>query len=453
MHGRATRTVRRVTEAFGAGHAAGGPRAEAFVKDVPLPALALLHRVGTTLALANVEEATRRAMTGVLAVRTRSPGPIAVAVGSRGMADLAAIVRTAIGELRRAGWSPFVVPAMGSHGGGTERGQIQVLEGLGITEHTVGAPVRATMAVKETGKVRGVRVVVDQAALQAGAVVVINRVKAHTDFHGTIESGPAKMLALGLGHVSAAAELHADGPDGLRALIPEAARSLVSTGLVLGAIATVENEIGETAIVQGLRPHEIAAEPEMRLLRRAKEIMPRLPFGELDVLVVQRVGKDLSGEGLDPNVIGRMYITGVPEPESPAIRCIAALSLTAGSAGNALGIGLTDFISRRLAEAIDVDAMYANALTAGIVDVQRAKLPIVLPSDRLAIQAALASCGRRDLSRARLMWILDTEHLKVVAVSGVLAAAAVGRDDLELIEEGVKMRFDRQGSLVPPSRP
>jgi len=439
-----------VTEAFGAGNTVGGPRAAAFVKDVSLPALTLVRRVGTTPALADVEEATRRAMTGVLAGQARPPGPVAVAVGSRGMADLAAVVQVAVGELRRAGWSPFVVPAMGSHGGGTEHGQIEVLEGLGITEQTVGAPVRATMAVEETGTVRGVRVVVDRASLQAGAVLVINRVKAHTDFHGTIESGPAKMLALGLGHVAAAAELHADGPDGLRTLIPEAARSLVSTGLVLGAIATVENEIGQTAIVQGLGPDEIATEPEMRLLRRAKEIMPRLPFDELDVLVVQRLGKDLSGEGLDPNVIGRMYITGVPEPESPVIRCIAALSLTAGSAGNALGIGLTDFISRRLAEAIDVEAMYANALTAGIVDVQRAKLPIVLPTDRLAIQAALASCGRRDLSAVRLMWIRDTEHLEVVGASGALATEAVARDDLESLGVDQEMRFDERGSLLPP---
>ncbi len=442
-----------MTEAFEAGYAAGGSRAAAFVKDVTLPALALTRCRGATPALADVEEATHRAMTGVLSGQARSPGPVAVAVGSRGMADLAAVVRAAIGELRRAGWTPFVVPAMGSHGGGTERGQTDVLARLGITEQTVGAPVRATMAVEETGKVRGARVFVDRATFQAGAVLLINRVKAHTDFHGTIESGPAKMLALGLGHVAAAAELHADGPAGLRALIPAAARSLVSTGLVLGAIATVENEIGQTAIVQGLQPREIAGEPEMRLLRRAKEIMPRLPFGEVDVLVVQRLGKDLSGEGLDPNVIGRTYITGVPEPKSPAVRCIAALSLTAGSAGNALGIGLTDFISRRLAEAIDVEAMYANALTAGIVDVRRAKLPIVLPSERLAIQAALASCGRRDLTQVRLMWIRDTEHLEVVAVSGDLVAAAAHRDDLELLGEGKEMRFDRQGSLVPPPGP
>ena len=414
-----------------------------------MPALALVRRRDTTSAIADVEEATRRAVGSVLAAQARAPGPVAVAVGSRGMADLAAIVRTVVAELLRAGWSPFIVPAMGSHGGGTEGGQIEVLASLGITEQTAGAPLRVSLAVDEVGTVDGTRVFVDREAARAGAVLLVNRVKAHTDFHGTIESGPAKMLALGLGHVAAAAELHADGPSGLRALIPAAARALVATGLVLGAVVSVENEIGRTAILQGLQPHEIAAQPEMALLRRAKEIMPRLPFAELDTLVVQRVGKDISGEGLDPNVIGRMYITGVPEPESPAIRCIAALSLTTGSAGNALGIGLTDFISRRLADAIDFAAMDANALTAGLVDVQRAKLPLVLPSDRLAIQAAMASCGRRDLSRVRLMWVQDTERLEVVGVSSALAAEARSRDDLELLTERSEMHFDRQGSLAP----
>ena len=439
-----------MTELPGAGNAVrGSQELTAFVRDVPLPALALVRRRRTTPALADVEEATRRAVVRVLDGQARAPGPVAVAVGSRGMADLVTLVRTAIAELRRAGWSPFVVPAMGSHGGGTEDGQVEVLASLGVTEQTVGAPLRASLAVDDVGTVDGAHVFVDREATRAGAVLLVNRVKAHTDFHGTIESGPAKMLALGLGHVAAAAELHADGPPGLRALIPAAARSLVATGVVLGAVASVENEIGQTAIVQGLQPHEIAAEPEMALLRRAKEIMPRLPFDELDALVVQRLGKDISGEGLDPNVIGRMYITGVPEPESPAIRCIAALSLTAASAGNALGVGLTDFISRRLAEAIDFAAMYANALTAGLVDVQRAKLPLVLPSDRLAIQAALASCGRRDLSRVRLMWVQDTERLEVVGVSPALAAAAGSRDDLEVLTEHNEMLFDRQGSLAP----
>jgi hypothetical protein len=211
----------------------------------------------------------------------------------------------------------------------------------------------------------------------------------------------------------------------------------------------VENEVGQTAIVQGLLPEEIGTEPEAHLLLAAKAIMPRLPFDDLDVLVVQDMGKDISGEGADPNVIGRFYITGVPEPESPQIRCIVALRLTPGSSGNALGIGLIDFASAQLAGEVDFHAMYANALTAGLVDIRRAKLPIVLATDRLAIQAALASCGRRDLSDPRLMWIQDTEHLQTIAVSPPLAREAVGREDLLVIGTEFDPRFDADGMLEP----
>jgi hypothetical protein len=423
-----------------------------FVKDVSLPRLTLVRRLGVSAPLGDVEARARREVQRVLSAAQRRPGPVAVTAGSRGIANLVSIVRGVVAELRRAGWSPFVVPAMGSHGGGTERGQIAVLEELGVTEQAVGAPVRSTLTVEDVGLVRGSHLFIDRFAAQAGAVFVVNRVKAHTDFHGEIESGPSKMLAIGLGHVPSALELHAGGPAGLQVGVPEAAKVLVAKGIVVGAIATVENEIGQTALVQGLLPEEIGEEPEMRLLTLAKAMMPRLPFSELDALVVQRLGKDISGEGVDPNVIGRMYITGVSEPESPSITCIAALSLTEASSGNALGIGLTDFISGRLAQAIDFKAMYANALTAGIVDVRRAKLPIVLPTDRLAIQAALASCGRRDLSNARVMWIEDTEHLEIVGVSEPLARDARRREDLSTAGEGCEMRFDSQGSLLPLGR-
>jgi hypothetical protein len=470
------------------------PDLAALVSDVPLPLLTPVRRAAVSTPLADVEAAARREVAAVLAASARAPGPVAVTAGSRGIANVVIILRAVVAELRAAGWEPFIVPAMGSHGGGTEAGQLAVLEELGVTEQAVGATLRATMAVDELGATGGAapsdgagadsgavagggaRVYIDRFAAQAGAVFVVGRVKAHTDFHGPLESGPTKMLAVGLGHRASAAELHAAGPAGLRAGIGEAARLIVSRGLVVGALAVVENEIGQTAHVQGLRPDEIAGEPEERLLDMAKAMMPRLPFAELDVLVVQRLGKEISGEGVDPNVIGRLYITGEPEPESPRIGCIVALSLTEASSGNGLGIGLVDFVSARLAQALDFGAIYTNALTAGLVDVQRAKLPIVLDSDRLAMQAALASCGRRDPAGARLLWIEDTEHLDVVGASAPLAAEARERDDLVVGSEppagvaaahdqrsasaddhgataddadGVEMRFDGRGSLLP----
>jgi hypothetical protein len=424
-----------------------GAGLEGFVKDAALPELALVRQTRVHPPADQPGLRAREEVRRVLA----APGQgraAAVAVGSRGIANLAEIVTAVIAELKHAGWDPFIVPAMGSHGGASAAGQVAVLAGLGVTEHTAGAPIRATMDVRDVGTADGARVFLDRYVAEAGAVFLINRVKAHTDFRGPIESGPAKMLAIGLGHLAGAAELHAEGPAGLASGIPAAASLVVAQGYVLGALALVENEVGQTAIVRGLAAAEIGTETEARLLTEAKAIMPRLPFGDLDVLVVQDMGKDISGEGVDPNVIGRFCISGVPEPEHPQIRCIVALRLTPGSHGNALGVGLIDFAAAALAADVDFSAMYANALTAGLVDIRRAKLPIVLPTDRLAIQAALSTCGRRDLSDPRLMWIQDTEHLETVAVSPALAREAADREDLVIVERAVRMRFDPDGSLL-----
>lgn len=418
-----------------------------FVRRVPLPPISRVRRTHIHSRLDDPVGVARRETARVLGVARREPGPVGVAVGSRGITNLCAITAGVIAELRANGWAPFVIPAMGSHGGGSPDGQLSVLEGLGITEESVGAPLLATRAVECLGEVGGVRVFLDPQVLEAGAVLVINRVKPHTDFHGAVESGPAKMLAVGLGHLAGAAELHAGGPTGLRAGIPVVARHLAAQGLVLGAIAILENEVGETALVRGLIAPKIGSEEEEQLLEVARSMMPELPFEELDVLVVEQLGKDVSGEGVDPNVVGRMYITGTPEPETPHIRCIAALSLTDASAGNALGIGLTDFVSARLRRKIDFGALYANALTSGIVDVRRAKLPIVLPTDRLTIQAAIACCGRRDATNVRLCVIRDTKHLDLVGASPALLPEVAGREDFAVTESPGAMRFDADGVL------
>ena len=429
------------------------PAVSSFVRAVPLPPITRIRRTRTHGALADPADAARRETARVLARAGRAPGPVAVAVGSRGITNLRAITAGVVTELRAGGWSPFVVPAMGSHGGGNPEGQVAVLEGLDITEESVGAPVRATLEVEDRGVVAGVRAFVDRQVVEAGAAFLVNRVKPHTDFHGRVESGPAKMLAVGLGHVAGAAELHADGPTGLRLGIPAVAQHLAGEGLVLGAVAIVENEVGETALVRGLLPAEIGAAEEEALLETARAMMPTLPFADLDVLVVEQLGKDVSGEGVDPNVVGRMYITGTPEPETPRVGCIAALRLTEASAGNALGIGLTDFVSARLRDQIDFGALYANALTSGIVDIRRAKLPMVLPTDRLTIQAAIACCGRRDAANVRLCVIRDTKHLDLVGASPPLVAEVKDRDGFSTVGAPGEMQFDDDGSLRPLGEP
>jgi hypothetical protein len=422
---------------------------EGFIRDVALPAIALAERVVVHPPLAEPALVARTEVQRVLSIERRTPGPVAVAIGSRGISNLVAITESVVGALRDEGWSPFVVPAMGSHGGGSPEGRVAVLAELGISEERLGVRIRASNDVVDLGIVDGVHAYLDRFAAEAGAVFLINRVKLHTDFRGPIESGPAKMLALGLGHVAGASELHAAGPEGLRLGIPAVATHTVSKGLVLGALAIIENEVGETAVVRGVRPIDIGGSLETRLLVDAAAMMPSIPFDRLDVLVVDQMGKDISGEGVDPNVIGRMHITGVEEPRSPNISCIVVLNLTDASSGNALGVGLVDFIPEKLRRRIDTRALYANALTSGIVDIRRAKIPVVLSTDRLAIQAALASCGRRDLDDVRLLWIRNTKAIDVFGVSPALASEAGSRTDLRLLPGTHQMRFGADGSLEP----
>jgi len=395
------------------------------------------------------EGAAERETAAVLRGLGRAPGPVAVGVGSRGVANLAALVRGAVRALRAAGWEPFIVPAMGSHGAATAEGQAQVLAGYGVTEAGVGVAVRASMATAVVGELDGLPIHADALAVQAGAVFLVARVKPHTDFRGRWESGLAKMAAIGLGKQAGAQVIHSAGVPGLRDLMPRAARLLAGSGLLLGGLGVVENQRDQTALVRGVPAEGVAGEPEAALLERARELMPRLPFDRLDVLVVDRMGKDLSGTGLDTNVLNRMRIVGEPEPEGLQIAAIAVLDLTDASHGNAIGVGLADFIPERLRGKIDVEATYANSLTAGIVGLERAKLPMTLPSDLDAVLAAIAARGRPAGVPLELAWIADTLHTEVLAVSERLWELAAGRADLERIAEPKPMPFRADGSLTP----
>jgi len=420
-----------------------------------LPSARSVPRVGVIRQLfeapveAEPESAAERETAAVLQALERPPGPVAVGVGSRGVANLEALVRGVVRALRRAGWDPFIVPAMGSHGGATAAGQTEVLAGYGVTEAGVGAPVRAGMATVVAGEVEGLPVHVDALAARAGAVFLISRVKPHTDFRGRWESGLAKMAAIGLGKQAGAQVIHSAGVPGLRDLMPRAARLLAGSGLLLGGLAVVENQRDQTALVRGVPASGIAAELEAELLVRARELMPRLPFDRLDVLVVDRMGKDVSGTGLDSNVLNRMRIVGEPEPEGLHIAAIAVLDLTAASHGNAIGVGLADFIPQRLRRRIDAGATYANSLTAGIVGLERAKIPMTMPTDRDAVLAAIAARGRPAGEPLELAWIADTLHTEVLAVSEPLWERAAGRSDLERLTEPRPMPFSAAGRLSP----
>ena len=416
--------------------------------DVRVPEVANWRQPIDAPRVDDVEAAAEAAAGRVLRGSGRSPGSIAVGVGSRGIRGLEAIVRGTIRGIRAAGWEPFIVPAMGSHGAATAEGQADVLASMGVTEARVGAPVRATMETVVVGELeRGVPFHVDRHAVEAGALLVVARVKPHTSFRAPVESGPSKMCAVGVGKQPGAQLIHNDGSPGLARRVPLAPRVLESLGLLVGAVAVVENQRDETALVEGLTASEVGAEAEERLLERAWQLLPRLPFDTIDVLVVDRIGKDVSGAGMDTNVINRFRIVGWEERGTPFVRTIAALDLSDASHGNAAGIGLADFVPARMLAKVDLGALYTNAITAGLFGVERGKLPIVLADDRDAVRAAIAMCGA-PAERVRLAWIHDTLHTEVIAISPALFDEA-RRLGLEEAGAARPLPFDTDGRLSP----
>jgi len=394
----------------------------------------------------DIEGATLRALEasgGLLAIK---PGQrIAITAGSRGIANLPQVLRVVCAAVRSRGAEPFLFPAMGTHGGGTAEGQTAVLAAMGITEATVGAPIVSSMAVVSLGtSSEGVPVFLDRSAAEADGLIAVNRIKSHTDYSGRYESGLVKMLAVGVGKRRGAETLHSAGVEGLRRLLLPAARVVIEKAPVLAGIAILENSFHQTAEIVGLSPAEIVQrEPE--LLLRAKEMEARLPFEEIDLLIVDWMGKDLSGVGMDTNVIGRLAIRGEPDPPRPRIARIFVRDLSPASHGNAVGVGLADFTTQRLADAIDWESTSLNALTSGFLE--RVKLPLTYNSDRDAIEAALASLGKRR-EAARLVRIRDTLHLSRLQASESLLeqARALG---LQQVGQPFRLAFDAAGNLSP----
>src|SRR5215470_7640530 len=386
---------------------------------------------------AEVAGEVRRVLAGV------APRRVAVGVGSRGIAGIGRIASAVVETLCALGFDPFVVPAMGSHGAATAEGQAELLAGYGIDRSLI----QATMDTVVLGEVDGVPLHVDRHVFEAGAVFVVNRVKPHTSFRGSVESGLAKMCAIGLGKQAGARCMHSRGPAGLKELIPLGARLLAERGLLVGGLAIVENQREQTAMVQGLRASDIGNEREAELLDEARRLMPGMPFDDLDVLVIERIGKDVSGAGIDTNVVRRMRVIGQPEPEPHCVTSIVALDITDASHGNAMGIGTADFTTARLLSKVDFDALYTNALTAGVIGIQRMTIPCVMPTDLAAVCAAISSRGRE--TPPRLAWIADTLHTELIGVSPALLEEAEKRDDLQVVRRPAPMPFDAEGRLRP----
>jgi hypothetical protein len=393
--------------------------------------------------LAEVEREVRATVSPRLSLR---PGArIAIAVGSRGIANLDRIVRATVACVRELGGDPFVIPAMGSHGGGTVEGQRQVLASYGVTEAGVGCAVRCSMEVVELPGAEGAeyRAYMDRQAYESDGVILINRIKPHTDFHDRYESGLVKMSVIGLGNDVQAREIHRHGVRGLARLVPEVAAHVLASGKVVLGLAIVENAYDETMTVEAVEPERIMArEPE--LLAVAADNLPRLPVDRLDLLIVDRMGKNISGVGIDTNVIGRMHIRGQPEPESPDIAMIVVTDLTDESHGNATGMGLADVTTRRMFDKIDFSVTNTNVVTSGFL--LRGKLPMVADTDEQAVEWALRGCGSLEPGEERVIRIRDTLHLAEMHVSSAILAEIAIRPDVEVVGERDDA-FDDRGNL------
>jgi hypothetical protein len=373
---------------------------------------------------------------------------VALAVGSRGIRDLCPVLRTLVAAVRGSGAHPFIVPCMGSHGGATAAGQEAVLAELGVTEAGVGAPVVSSMDAVELGTSRfGAPVWASPDLLEADAVVVVNRVKPHTDFSGPLESGIAKMLVVGAGKHRGALEAHRlFVRHGFSAVLEEYARLLLEGLPVLCAVAVIENQSDETAELHVLgRDDVLTAEPA--LLDRARELMPALPFPRIDCLLVDEMGKDISGSGMDTNVIGR-------KPGGlggPVVTRIVVRELTPASEGNALGIGFADFTTARLVARIDREVTAVNAVTAMAPDI--ARVPLAFDSDLDALEAAFATSGAARPEEFRLVWIRNTLEVRELLVAEALTGDVAGHAGLEAVGGLGPFPLDEAGRLAPGWRP
>ncbi len=415
------------------------------LKDVPLPKMATISQVFPSNRLVDVAGSLRKELNrSMISERVRPGMRIAVTVGSRGLADLPILVQGIVSELKRLGAKPFVIPAMGSHGGATAEGQEDVLANLGVTPESAGCPIVSSMEVVEIGRLaNGLPVYMDKHAFEADGIVVLNRVKPHTAFRGNNESGIVKMLTIGLGKQKGAEACHAYSFKYMAEHIVLMAEQILATNKILFGIATVENAYDQIIKIAAAAPEEFI-EIDRQLLLEAKANMASLPFKQIDVLVLDRIGKDISGDGMDPNITGRYptpYATGGPE-----IAKMVVLDLTERTHGNANGMGTADFATRRLVNKTNFPMTYANGLTSTVVGPTH--MPTILECDQDALLAAIKTCNAKDQSKARVVRIADTLHLGKLQISEALLEEALKLPGVTLLSEPQELGFDEAGNLL-----
>lgn len=371
--------------------------------------------------IADVETAAHRQALAVFAGAIEPGMTVAVGGGSRGLTSRVELLRGTITALHELGAKPFVVPAMGSHGGATADGQVEMLASLGMTEHSLGCDIRATMDTVEVARTPGgMPLYLDAYAAGADRILPVNRIKPHTCFKGPIESGCTKMAVVGFGKQPGAAQIHSCGPVEMRDRILDGIEALRATGRLLGGVASIESTSGDVVQVSALTADDVGGPLERELTEYARSLVPALPFDAIDVLVVEQGGKDISGTTIDPNVTGRFWVHGLDDAERPDVSTIVLLGITPVSTGNVLGIGFADFIPASVAAGIDWRKTYINCFTAGPSGVRRSRMPMVLPDEEACIKAALSMCGRGLDEPKRVVRIRSTLHLTRCWISEAL---------------------------------
>ncbi len=373
---------------------------------------------------------------------------LAVGVGSRGIANLPLVVRRVVTKLRQAEAEPFIIPAMGSHGGATAEGQTEVLRALGITEQEVGAPIRSCMETVVMGEADGIPLFLDRIAFEADGLVLINRIKPHTNFFGVTESGIMKMMAIGLGNQTGAEHYHRLSLiHDQYTIISTAGRELIRRSNLLFGVCLVENQDHETCDLVLASAKDIQR-VENRLLKKARSILPTLPLNEIDVLIVDEMGKDISGEGIDPNVVGRDVCSYGVERPLPEISRIYVRDLTFASKGSAVGIGQADFTTNSLLDKVDLQITAANCLTACAPEL--GKIPLAYPNDYEAIRAMCMTIRPFTRDDLRLVHIKNTLNLKTLFVSRGCLDHLKDDQDLKVDPDDFQYEFDQTGNLQIP---
>ena len=390
-----------------------------------------------------VREETRR----LLASCSLAPGSsVGITVGSRGISNIVEVYRVLAETLNDEGYKPFLFASMGSHGRGTAEGQQEVLRSLGITQEKVGAPLLCSEEAVQVGETEaplaGLPVYAAREAVEADAILAVNRVKPHTSFHGPYESGLMKMLTVGMGRASGATMVHRLGWGSMVSAIESIGGVVLERLPVMGGLAIVENAFEQVARIEGIGAAELP-EGEKPLLENARAYMPALPVRVLDLCVVREMGKNYSGTGMDTNIIGRLRLQGLPEPEEPFIQCLAVLDLSEASHGNATGVGLADFTTQRLAEKIDRGATYLNCLTSG--GPVRAAVPMTLSDDEALFEAVWKALKPERLDRVRVAIVDNTLHLTELWVSTNLLKEL--KEDAEVIGKPFSLAFNNEGEM------